>query len=346
MTITLHVGAPKCGSSALQTALSIQPNMQRPDGTSVDYAAVTQKGEFLVGDAVQRRIGIFGYTSSAAAERLLNIDLDAFGRRLREHPADLVMSSESWLAGTREWSTILERIGVEVDVVVYVRPQVPVINSAWWQTGAWGDRSFDEWVKRRMVSARWTKSIDPWLRVPGVRSVAVRSASGDIVRDFLEGVLRVEYPLDETLRTNRSMPASVLRLFQRNPRLKPKKGRSRIDFILSTELKLDEPTLWVIDQPLAARIVEATRADNERLLTYMDEATAAAVRADPAWWDATHYAKRVAAPPERQPLDPDQVEKLCVALAEALVRVRRREAKRIRNWTAEEGDDVDDTWED
>ena len=169
-----------------------------------------------------------------------------------------------------------------MDVVVYVRPQVPLINSAWWQTGAWGDLPFRRWVRRRIRAAGWTQPVEAWMRVPGVRSVAVRSASGDVVRDFLEGVLSVGLPFDEPPRTNRSLPATVLRLFQRYPHLKERNGRSRIDFVLSSELDLDEPSLWVIRKPLAARIIEATRADNERLLGLMDPQTAAAVRADPA----------------------------------------------------------------
>ncbi len=123
------------------------------------------------------------------------------------------MSSEDWLARTLEWREILDLTGLAVDVVVYVRPQVPLFNSAWWQTGAWSRRPFDQWIDRRIAKGGWTAVIEPWLRMPGVRSVSVRPSSGDIVRDFFEAVLRVEPPSGDAVLTSRGMPASILRLF-------------------------------------------------------------------------------------------------------------------------------------
>ncbi len=73
----------------------------------------------------------------------------------------------------------------------------------------------------------------------------------------------------------------------------------------------------------------------------MDEATAAAVRADPAWWDPAHYASRTVSPPDAQPVDTEALERLTVALAEALVRVRRREAKLLRLDNASDDADAD-----
>ena len=58
---------------------------------------------------------------------------------------------------------------------------------------------------------------------------------------------------------NKSLPATVLRLFQGNPKLRPGPHGSLIDFVLSENLKSAEPAPWVLNPAWISRILEETQ---------------------------------------------------------------------------------------
>jgi hypothetical protein len=68
--VILHIGASKCGSSALQTMFTEHPVLERRDGTRVAYAAVDGQGSVRHGEKLRASNGIRGYCSSVNAKNL------------------------------------------------------------------------------------------------------------------------------------------------------------------------------------------------------------------------------------------------------------------------------------
>lgn len=326
MSVLLHIGASKCGSSALQTALTHDPVITRKDGSTIRYAAMDIRRDRLIeGEDLIRSAGVYRYKSSPAATTMMEAPLAGIGKAIRKKAgrkasSDLLLSSEGWLFESARWEILLDRLDIEVDVIVYVRPQVPVLNSAWWQWGAWSDEPFDQWMANRLKISMWAARIAHWKKMARVRNVMVRPVPSDIVPDFYGNVLRADPPAG-TVRPNPSLPGPVLRLFQRNRILRPSAHASRIDFVLSEAVAMDDPSIWVMERPWIERVLAETRSDNEALLSLMDADCAAAMRDDPRWWSADAYGRAVAESPLPQEIPAEKLEEMCVHLAQALFRL-------------------------
>jgi hypothetical protein len=171
----------------------------------------------------------------------------------------------------------------------------------------------------------WSRHLAGWQKIAQVRRLTVRLLPEDIVSDFYLNVLDAPAPAAPSASVNKSLPATVLRLFQGNPKLRPGPHGSLIDFVLSENLKSAEPAPWVLNSAWISRILEETRAENRRLLTMMDPASAKAMRADPRWWDAAAYAEKEAEPPGPVPLPASKLEALCVDLVGAIEDLARKE---------------------
>lgn len=321
-SITLHVGASKCGSSALQTALSASPTITRHDGTKLNYAVLDEKtGEIIDKERLIASRGIFGYRVSPNAKLLVGGPLDNIRKQIRSYPTDLILSCESWLYHPEQWKEILDFLDVDVDVVVYVRPQVQVLNSAWWQWGAWADQDFDDWMTNRLNASLWGFRAQKWTDLSRVKRLMVKPVSGDIVADFYENVIGAPLPVDAA-RSNPSLPGPLLRLFQRNRSLRPSFHSSRIDFALSDQVGLSDPSIWVLNEEWIDRILKKTQKDNELLISLMDESGARHVREDPHWWSSSAYSEKTAEPPGPQAIPPEKLEEMCVAMARSIYRLR------------------------
>lgn len=334
-SITLHIGAGKCGSSALQTALSASPTIQRNDGSVINYARLDRQNNIIIDkERLTAMRGVNGYTVSSNVKDMMSLDFEKVKDSIAQYPTDLLFSSEGWFNHPAAWETLLEKLDLTVKIVAYVRPQVPVLNSAWWQWGAWSDEAFDDWMEKHINACLWGRRVQSWSKLERVSSLTVRPVPADIVTDFYENVLAAPKPIDLN-RSNPSLPGPVLRLFQRNRVLRPSMHKSGIDFALSRVIKMRDASIWVLDESHIAYILEKTAKDNELLLSYMDEASGQSVRADPRWWSAAAYEDKVAEPPTAQPIPPKKLEEMCVKMAQAiyemqLVEQRKRRARAIR----------------
>lgn len=323
-TITLHIGASKCGSSALQAALSAAPTILKTDGSEVNYAAFEpRKSKILDKKELYESRGLHGYKSSPSAGAILKSNLDSLRKEILSYPTELVFSSEGWLFEPTQWENLLLELNVNAKVVVYVRPQVPVLNSAWWQWGAWSNEEFDDWMSHRLQASLWGKRVKRWAAMKGVSDLIVRPVPSDIVSDFYSAILDAPAPTNGG-RPNPSLPATVLRLFQRNRSLRPSAHNSRIDFALSSVLGNNEPSIWVLNDKWIKKILEETQPDNELLMTFMDTESADCVRDDPRWWRSDAFAEKVSENPNPQPIDPDKLEDLCVQLAQAVFELKAK----------------------
>lgn len=322
----LHIGFGKCGSSALQEALSKHPSLGNSPERPIEYVSLTPDGILSRSELfyVARR-NAFGYESSVAAHELAAFE-DAELASMAQVLAPLIgnsggrviLSNEGWVNERKsfEESGLLTALGLECEVVAYARPPVEWINSAWWQWGAWTGAPFDRWLNGTLGKVQWADMIEPWQRLPGVEKITARLLPDDVVADF-SGLLGVSSP--DVGRPNTSLPGSVLRLYQRHSELRPGPHRSAIDFVLARHLRgLGGQTPWILDSKTIERIIEATRDSNFRFLEYLDVDSREQMRADPRWWDPAAYGNHEIESPGEQPPDAEAVDALA---AEALQRV-------------------------
>ncbi len=317
----IHIGAPKCGSSAVQTALSAQPRFES-DGARLAYAALTPDGALLCGpelaDVASR--SAYRYAASASAQAIAaNGDLDQLAAACAAEGDMLILSSEIWFyeADIFRQTRLLERLGLSATIVAYVRPQADYLNAAWWQWGAWGAHPFDIWIKAKQIQRTyWASILEDWRTVPGVIDVQARLLNaGDVVDDFY-ALLGARAP--KRVRANRSLPGPVLRLMQHHRHLRARPEASAIDFILERHLKLDAPTPWVIKPDLVEHIVKSCAEDNARLRSMLSPAQQTLMDEDARWRDPKAYAEKIAEPPGPVPLDGAEMGALAAALVEAL----------------------------
>lgn len=265
------------------TALTASPNITRKDGSVLQYAAMDLRNDCLItGKRLEKVAGVYRYKSSPSARNIATAALKKIRREMKECPTDLLLSSEGWLFERELWEAILDRLDTTVDVIIYVRPHIPLLNSAWWQWGAWSDQQFDQWMANRLKANMWSTRIAPRQKMKRVRNVTVSPVPSDIIPDFYHNVLGAEPPKG-IAHPNPSLPGPVLRLFQRNRSLRPSIHASRIDFVLSNAIFMSDSSIWVMNESWIDRVISETREDNKALLSFMNQECADAVKNDPRW---------------------------------------------------------------
>ncbi len=329
----LHVGMSKCGSSALQTVLSLNPELvPGVSATPTRYVVLQKNGTLATGDrisAIAHRSSS-GYALSARASDMAKVGLAriALLRRelssVRRDGARLILSNEGWAHEHEEFRSgrFLERLGLDCSVLIYVRPQVEWCNAAWWQWGAWTGLDLPAWVEIQRERIQWNRVVDAWRSVPGVREVQVRLLPPTIVTDFCE-LLGVGSPGNVIV--NRSLPGAVLRVFQRHRGLRPGPHDSGIEFALARHIELPNAgTPWVMPADVIEDVIDTCREGNLQLLEQLDPVQQEKMRANPAWWDAAHVVKRERFPWQVQPPVPQSVDRLAAAALEAVHRLDER----------------------
>lgn len=317
----IHIGAPKCGSSALQAGLTRDPVFTGADGKTFTYTVLDHEGRVRSGQEL-RPDPVYGYRSTVDMAHLLQFDDAAFAAMRRDlagiaHP---VLSNEGMFASAPLAAEVLGKLGFEVDIVAYLRPKVEFVNSAWWQWGAWTGREVPDQIKRLIRLCDYDMHLGRWAEIPQVRSITLRILNGDIVTDFRGLLGAAPPPPQDGPRVNASLPEAVLRLAQRNPDLHRRLG-PQLDFVLARRMSFDglAPTPWVIDDALVQRILNRHRDGNEAILARLDPENAALMRADPRWWDPQSFAGRRALPLPATATPEAEMDRLAIRLIEALL---------------------------
>jgi hypothetical protein len=317
----IHIGAPKCGSSALQSGLTREPVFTGAGGKTFIYVVLDHEGRVRSGHELEPN-PVYGYRATVDMAHLLQHDEAAFAAMRRDlsqiaHP---VLSNEGMFASSPAAAEVLARLGFEVDIVAYLRPQVDFMNSAWWQWGAWSGREVPDQIKRLIRLCDYDLHLGRWAEIPEVRTITLRILDGDILSDFRALLGAPPPPPHDGPRVNASLPEAVLRLAQRNPDLHRRLG-PQLDFVLARRMSFDglAPTPWVLDRALVERIINRHRAGNEAILARLDPENAARMRADPRWWDPASYAGRTALPLPSTDTTPAEMDRLAIRLIEALL---------------------------
>ena len=274
--VYLHIGLGKTGSSSLQSFLSFNPEFQHPEtNEKFLYCAILKEGKIIFGDELKRRAERTPLKYFASAPAIANMEsLDVLKSeldRLFQAGYTPIFSHESWCqrAGDFRNSNFFNKLDIFADVIVYVRPQVEWLNSAWWQWLAW-EKSFnrpqdviDAWGYACMP---WASQISEWGELDGVKNITVRLQPTDIVEDFLD--LFKQNPtlgMSQKYRVNTSLPPILIKFLLKYPFLRST-HKAHVDIILSKFLKFEGKSPWIIGTELGHRIITAHRLDNEKLL--------------------------------------------------------------------------------
>lgn len=198
MKLIFHIGAGKTGSTSIQRTLA------------ENYALLKDRGVWYLGlmlERVDTKLYEWQKTSSVVPEfhRLTNYEckkqlLDVLRPIIREAKAKtidtLIWSNESFLGGNHNFHGALQELqkeGVEVEILIYVREYASWARSAYLQWGIKhktykGDlQTFKEWSKRHTPS--FGKEIINLLEImPEAVNVRNMSAVEDVVLDFFDFV--------------------------------------------------------------------------------------------------------------------------------------------------------------
>lgn len=298
--LVLHIGAGKCGSSSLQSYLSQNSAHTSRHGHTYEYVAIGGNGKPLRGQnlknyAAKSPYGYGCYPPIGANGKQLGIILDSATtlRAMKSEDITPILSCEGWVKECEQFteSRVLEKIGLVTDVVLYVRPPLDWINSAYWQWGAWTGAGFERWLKNAHTGVFWGDFAESWRNVPNVRHVQMRLATNDIVTDFMQ---RIECDLQGHAQAlNSGSSGDFLRFLQRNRIYRFDPHSPQVEFIFNRLItEKSSKTPWIIEPKLQDWIFQCLGDHYKSLHNYLSPADWETVLGDSRWWDASSYVNR------------------------------------------------------
>ncbi|MBY6127076.1 hypothetical protein [Roseovarius atlanticus] len=299
--LILHVGAPKCGSSALQTMLTRHPDLRDGAGRRLRYVALRMpegKYTLIQGGMVKRlgRASAYGYvcwpnfgpqTDSAPILAALREVVES-GQRGGWVP---ILSCEGWINHPQIFADALAQMRYpRVDVVGFLRAPVEWVNAAWWQWGIWTGYSLDVWLKRRLLFYGFADNLKAWAAIPGVR-LHVRHSRPDVVQKFVS-----LYGCDLQMRVpgNASAPASLIGFLLRNRAYRTTPHDAQAEFVFQRwcVMEPDRP-LWALAPRHIHLMRPVTRHNRELLWRILPDADRADLFADPRWTREEPYHEAI-----------------------------------------------------
>lgn len=316
--IYLHLGADKCGSSSIQSYLS-QASTLRCGWTRgrIRYISVQNDG-FLLGNA-QRLLAITrpsGYVNSlsyAGIASLSEESIQAMQSQISHVAEDLILSNEGWFRSPPAFFRTLSELLLvppsshPFHAIAFVRPPVAWVNSAWWQWGAWKDGvDFNNWVTHATKSTQWANFGQRLQQCSEFCKITIEPIQSNVVRQLCNN-LGVRVARGGGGRTNTSLPAAALKLYQSYRHLRPGEHASRNDYIIMHAIKNSSYPYgrvpWVLGRDQVSLILEATAASTQMLLALVSEESRQIILDDPRWWSADAYPVEEAVDPIELPSD-------------------------------------------
>lgn len=327
--LVLHIGAGKCGSSSLQASLSAQPVLHGADGRTYEYFAIIGGGKVLRGNDItaNARSSIHSYTSSIDLGAPQNAAHIAQGLKTIlafEGENIPLLSNEGWVNRPKVFAEeIIPHLGrCDIRAILYIRPPLDWLNSAWWQWGAWTGLDFETWATASSRHILWARLVRLWHEMDNVSQVDIRLATTDVVAD-LGGVLKADLPKAEI--ANSSSDRLYLRMLQRHRVLRPDPHQSALDFVFGKWAPgPKEPTPWVIPEDFGTQVLEKARPNYETLLRRVSPEIAQQIKDDPRWWSYEPYCDRQLEPAAPAPLTTKEYAEFSVRAAQGLINAVRK----------------------
>ncbi|WP_425074080.1 hypothetical protein [Sagittula sp. S175] len=339
--IVLHVGAPKCGSSALQAALSARPILALPDGGQMCYTARGSglRNEVLTGPRLQQaaEAAVHGYLNWPGRTREVSPPRyhAALDRAVRgTEGAPPMLSNEGWIGRATEFATHLPQWfdgRTRVDVFAAARPPLEWLNAAYWQWGVWTGQGIDDWLERQVMPYRLGSDLEAWAALPGVRLHL--ALTPDVVADFAER-FGVALPADPT-RRNAALPAAMVGFLIRNRRFRRNAHDSAVDFVLQRWCRpevapeLWAQKLWALGPQHVQALRGPLRAEVDRLMALVpEEEVEEALYLRPGWRREAPYHSLLRAPQARLH-DPEELVRLHHLLCDSAALAAQAAGRRL-----------------
>lgn len=221
--LVIHIGAGKCGSSAIQNHLRIH-------AASLRDAGVLVPDEELGADRspAGQQIAFFESLRQLKPRKARRL-WQAKCRHLFDvaHTEDLstVLFSAENLSNPTGTALLLGRIDADVKIVFYVRRQLDYLVSAWQQWYLKTHHSPGHFLDEQLgVIANWNLSLADWESTFGAENIEVRRYGrgllhgGDVVADFVHATrLPVDAPRSATELVNSSFSDAITAIAMRCP---------------------------------------------------------------------------------------------------------------------------------
>ncbi|GAB3752247.1 hypothetical protein GCM10027591_00040 [Zhihengliuella somnathii] len=304
--------------------------LESPSVGKGQYAVLREAG-LVLGSTLSRRAseGISGAKSSP-----IFASLSKYGQRyqtslkawLEDYYQDndfLVLSNESYFHTPMYAHTLLEAVpeDVSVEFLAWIRPPANLVNSAWWQWGAWSGRSLESYIDYfSRAQMRWSDFASSY--ADAVDKLHIIPLNDDIIADFCE-LYSISTDLSDVGRTNVSLPDAVLRLYQRHRDLRPEPQRPRMDFILSRAVTGGKPP-WVIPFDEVSKILDFVGKQIPILRNHIPDQFIARLDEDRRWFDSSMYADLVVQDWRPRPAKDDELDSICYEVIKHLDNLYRQ----------------------
>jgi hypothetical protein len=203
--LIIHIGAGKCGSSAIQAYLGANAAALRAQGVLIPGLDLTTNAR-ISGQQINFFVNLLDAPQLANLPHLpqqpIRSDAALIVRRrlgilkeemVKSNLHTLIISAEN-LSGLHAYSRLFseEKAHFEVHIVAYIRRQDEYLSSSWGQWYVKAYKNIDEYLSARVpFDGDWHATLAPWLRDFGRDRVHVRvfdrrsMHNGDVVDDFL-----------------------------------------------------------------------------------------------------------------------------------------------------------------
>ena len=256
-TLILHIGGPKCGSSALQTFLTHNSKLQTEDGEVLQYWKVSPAAQGEVNLIFSPVIIPFSpkglryeaseHLTEEFKSRCIHKIFEEFMlNNITDQNRVFMFSSEAWSSDLQGSNTVECNCKVKsFNLVIYqcVRPQIDMLVPSYLQWTLWTENpTLDESFHNMSGFSNWEKQASNAYRL-GADKVIVRYPK-DIIEDFCK-VFKIDEDSIEITpkkRVNKSLPLEAIAFLIRNRELRPGPHDSDIDFLLEDYIdELENP---------------------------------------------------------------------------------------------------------
>ena len=280
--LILHIGASKSASSTIQKYLgenfSSKYGTKNQDGDALKYACVAQNGRIWSGSKLRRTLKrrVTGHMRSEVFvndKRELLTVLRRIEKNFQSNDV-ILMSCEGWSNQpfTVDIKAAFEEFGVPIDIFFVTRAPVDLMNSAWWQWGAWKDVSIENWIKSRIASVDFYQQHQRWKSISTVNEIKLLDLSQNPLTS-LQNFLKVEEKKIDSM--NVGTHPALLRHLVANKNLYPRAAnRPAVEWQLNNLLNLpQQPPPFVIPQEMSEHIISSTKASNKKLIKLIESST-------------------------------------------------------------------------
>lgn len=191
--LVVHIGAGKCGSSAIQGFLRFNHARLRSLGVLVPSSQMTAERAgapgyqvFFFQDLLRRE--------PLEAKAILNRRIDEILELVDERQRRCIVISAENLSNDARFAPMFAGLADRFDlqIVFYVRRQDDFLISAWHQWYLKTRDDFVDWLQEAVGrDGDWSERLSPWEALYGTERICVRRYSrahligGDVVRDFI-----------------------------------------------------------------------------------------------------------------------------------------------------------------